>query len=183
MIIATPEDIERIKVYDNIVDGYKSKIREIKHAVITRLESAFVYGIGFDDVEPMYTKNDSEYESTLNLGEFQYSKKKFIKERNDICEMLDGVDYPQGFSNPLLTEDAIISIAIRVRIYFDGNTPRVYVYFDFGKSAELMINFIYKDYSTNEFRTNLPSANDATCSLDDAINFMTWFYENEAFKM
>lgn len=183
MIIATPADIERIRLYSDIVDEYKSKIREIKHGTITRLESAFVYGIGFDDIEPVYTKNDREYESNLNLGEFQYSKKKFIKERNDICEMLNGADYPQGFSNPLLTGDSIISITIRVRIHFDGCTPRVYVYFDFGKSAELMVNFISKEYSTNEFRTNLPNANDETCNLDDAIKFMTWFYENDAFKL
>lgn len=183
MIITTPEDIERIKVYSNIVDEYKSKIREIKHGVITRLESAFAYGIGFDDIEQVYTKNDSEYESNLSLGEFQYSKKKFVDERNDICKMVNGAKYPQGFSNPLLTDDVVISITIRVRIYFDGCTPRVYVYLDFVKSAELMINFISKEYSTNEFRTNLPSANDATCTLDDAIKFMEWFYENDAFKL
>ena len=182
MIITTPEDMERIKVYRNIVDEYNSKIRAIKHAVITRLESAFVYGIGFDDIEQVYTKNDSEYESNLNLGEFQYNKKKFVNERNDICEMLNGAKYPQGFSNPLLTDDAIISITIRIRIHFDGCTPRVYVYLDFGKSAELMVNFISKEYSTNEFRTNLPSADDETCTLDDSIKFMKWFYENDAFK-
>ena len=183
MIITTPEDMERIKVYSNIVDEYNSKIRAIKHAVITRLESAFAYGIGFDDIEQVYTKNDSEYESTLNLGEFKYSKKKFANERNDICEMLNGANYPQGFSNPLLTDDALISVTIRVRIHFDGCTQRVYVYLDFGKSAELMVNFISKEYSTNEFRTNLPGANDETCSLDDAIKFMEWFYENDAFKL
>ena len=183
MIITTPEDIERIKVYNSIVNEYKSKIREIKHGVITRLESAFVYGIGFDDVEPVYTKNDSEYESNLKLGEFQYSKKKFIKERNDICETLNSFIYAEGCSNPLQTDDDIIEVEIRVRIYFDGCTPRVYVYLDFGKSAELMVNFISKEYSTNEFRTNLPSADDETCTLDDAIKFMEWFYENDAFEL
>ena len=183
MVITTPEEMERIKVYSNIVDEYNSKIREIKHAVITGLESAFVYGVGFDDIEQMHMKIDREYESNLNLGEFQYSKKKFVNDRNDICGMLNGANYPQGFSNPLLTDDAVISITIRVRIYFDGSTPRVYVYLDFGKSAELMVNFIYKEYSTNEFRTNLPSANDETCTLDDAIKFMEWFYENDAFKL
>ncbi len=183
MIIIKPEDIERIKVYSNIVDEYNSKISEIKHAVITRLESAFVYDIGFDDIEQMHTKIDSEYESNLNLGEFQYSKKKFVNDRNDICGMLNGANYPQGFSNPILTDDAVISITIRVRIRFDGCVPRVYVYLDFGKSAELMLNFISKEYSTNEFRTNLPSEKDATYTIDDAIKFMKWFYENDSLKL
>jgi hypothetical protein len=183
MIITTPEDMERIKLYSYIVEEYNSKLCEMKHAVITRLESAFVYGNGFDDVKQVHTKHDREYEFNLNLGEFQYRKKKFVNERNDICEMLNGANYPQGFSNPLLTDDEIISITIRVRIHFDGCTPRVYVYLDFGKSAELMINFISKEYSTNEFRTNLPNANDGTCNLDDAIKFMRWFYENDAFKL
>ena len=183
MIITTPEDIERIKIYSNIVDEYNSKIREMKHAVITRLESAFVYGIGFDDIEQMYTKHGNEYESNLNLGEIQYDKKRFIEEQSGICEMLNDIDYPQGSSNPLLSNNSLITISIRVRIYFASSEPRVYVFLDFGKSAELVIIFISKEYSTNEFRTNLPSADDETCTLDDAIKFMKWFYENDAFKL
>ena len=58
MIITTPEDIERIKIYSNIVDEYNSKIREIKHSIITRLESAFVYGIGFDNIERLDVEDD-----------------------------------------------------------------------------------------------------------------------------
>ena len=182
MIIATPEDMERIKVYDNIVQEYNSKIREIKHGVITRLESAFVYGIGFDDVKQLDVE-DLSCESAVSLGKMFYNKHKFMSEQKDICEILNDAEYADGCSNPLQTDDNFVEVEIRVRIHFYGITPRIYVYLDFGKSIEMKFEFILREYMINKFKTDKPGYIDKTCTLDDAINFMTWFYENDAFKL
>lgn len=182
MIITTPEDLERIKVYSNIVDEYNSKIRAIKHAIITRLESAFVYGIGFDNVEQLAVE-DLSCESAVSLGKMFYNKHKFMNEQKDICEILNDAEYAEGCSNPLQTDDDIIEVEIRVRIHFYGIIPRIYVYLDFGKSIEMKFEFMIREYMINKFKTDKPGYIDKTCTLDDAIKFMTWFYENEVFKL
>ena len=178
MIITTPEDIERIKIYSNIVDEYNSKIREIKHAIITRLESAFVYGIGFDNIERLDVEDDC-VESYFNVGKLYFRKEDLMRDQEDIYNAFMNSD---DQFNSFLVDGDLICISVKIKLCCESTLPKVYVNFEFDTLVGLVFSFTV-NYSDKCDEVQFIGTCDKLCSSDKIKDFIFWFYEHDVFKL
>ena len=176
MSIISLEEIEKLKIYDEIARKYRCAARDIRHDVLTRMENIFIYGI-FDDIERMVV-DDPYMESSFDLGKRYYNKNDFIKDHNGIYELFMNAEYDDGYVNPFLLDGELIGISVKIKLYphLAITGPRVHVYLDFDNVGELVLEFTICEDNQNKSKTKTSYV----CSEEDAKEFVKWFYEHDA---
>ena len=176
MSIISLKEIEKLKIYDEIERQYRCAARDIRHDVLDRMEQAFIYGIGFDDIERMDV-DDPCIESSFDLGKKHYNKNDFMKDHDYIYELFMNAEYDDGVVNPFLLDGDLIGISVKIKLYFHSviTGPRVYVYLDFDNVGELVLEFTICEDSQNKSETETSDK----CSEEHVKEFIEWLYEHD----
>ena len=178
MGIITLEEVEKLKLYKEVEQEYRTKRHEMQHHILQKMEGTFVYGIGFDDIERLDVEDDS-VESYFNVGKLYFRKEDLMRDRKDIYNAFMNAEYTDGQINPFLTDNNLICISIRIGLYCASTLPKVYVYLDFGAWTEIALTF------TVSYCDDAPliESCDTPCSSDKIEEYICWFYEHDVFKL
>lgn len=189
MSIITLGEIEKLKLYKEVEQEYRTKRREMQHNILQKMEGTFVYGIGFDNIERLDVEDDS-VESYFNVGKLYFRKEDLMRDWEDIYNVFMDAEYIDDQINPFLTDSDLICISIKIKLYCVSTLPMVYVCLGFETLGEFTLMFTvnysdeYDDAKLVE-TDNKPRMikSSTTCSSDKIEEYICWFYEHDVFKL